>query len=295
MVAGAGQVARAAPVRLPIGGMDAHFCADYGQGQHGSWAGVLACNGPNIGPISFRGTGGSTVESDILGFQCVELVDRYLFALKGWSTQMWDGADLARIYGAAHHIVPIRSGNHVGRRPQPGDVIAFSVFANFTDHNHNFPGHVAIVIGTGPHTLTLLNENWNEGAAITSLGISGTTVQPILTDSKHHGLVNTRYIEWLPVRVAPPRGGYGPFYVTGNSQQGLAIHRSTSVSSPVMSHLAKGAATFVACQVIGTRYATGAAPSTDAIWDKLRSGGFVQNFWVSAPSATALSPGVARC
>jgi hypothetical protein len=254
----------------------------------------LACDGPSIGPIQFLGARGSRIESDIFGFQCVELVDRYLYALKGWHVEQVDGADIARVYGATQHVAPIRNGNRGGRRPHPGDVVSFSVFPDFTDHEHNFPGHVAIVIAASAHSLTLLNENWNGGAAITSLPISGTTIQSILTDSKHHGLVTTRYIEWLPIRLKPPSSGYGPFYVLRSSSRGLAVHQTPSASSHVTRHLSTGTATYIACQTIAKRYVT-VASATDDVWDELRGGGYVANFWLSAPNPVTLSPGIARC
>jgi CHAP domain-containing protein len=294
-LAGSSTVADATPRSLPVGGMDAHFCADYGEGRGGSWAGVLACNGPDIGAIFFRGARHARIESDTFGFQCVELVDRYLYALKGWKTKLWDGADLVRIYGKAHHVRPVESGNHVGKRPRAGDVISFSVFSNFTDHDHAFPGHVAIVIAADANGLTLLNENWNGGAAVTTLPISGTRIHSILTDSKDHGLVTTKYVEWLPLVIASPKRGYGPFYVTGGTSEGLAVHRLPSATSSVSRYLAKGVATYIKCQVISAAYATQGAPAADSVWDELRGGGYVANFWVSAPDVATLSPGVAHC
>jgi hypothetical protein len=279
-------------VALPTGAMDARFCSDYGQTGNGSYAAIRACNGSTIGAIRFRGRGGARVASDVIGFQCVELVQRYLYEFERWAPEQYDGADLVRVYGAAHHVRPVRSGNALGRTPEPGDVISFSVFGDFTDHDHAFPGHTALVVQAGRGYVLTLNENWDGGASLARLAVRGTTVGPVYTGSRRHGEVLARYSEWLPLTITAPPGGYGPFYV---APRALPVHAAPSSTSDVVARLAAGSAVHVSCQTIGSAYATGSSPGRDAVWDELSTGGYVATFFVSAPSLTSLSPGVARC
>jgi len=52
-------------------------------------------------------------------FQCVELVERYLYVAEHWGALAGDGADMARIYGAAQSITPVPNGT-AGQAPQVG-------------------------------------------------------------------------------------------------------------------------------------------------------------------------------
>jgi len=162
-------------------------------------------------------------------FQCVELVERYLYVAEHWGALAGDGADMARIYGAAQSITPVPNGT-AGQAPQVGDVISFSVESDFTDDDGFYPGHTAIVAAsdvnttTGLGSITILSENWSGTAKPTTLTYTSPwTVPAIQTDNGNDVLVSTPYAEWLPLStpplgpppptatgVPPPTGGTSP-------------------------------------------------------------------------------------
>jgi len=282
----------------PSSATDANFCSDYGEASNGSYLGVKACNGPYRGGIWFRGNGGVGIESDTVGFQCVELATRYLYAERGWPVQMVNGAALVRAYGAAHGIAPIQSGNASGLTPAVGDVISFSVESNFTDYYGVYPGHVAIVVAKTSTYIKILSENWRGQSAITQLSLSGTRVQAIATEDSSGHLVNTPYVEWLRMGtpVAPPApASYGPYSVIGTGSNGLNERATPSTSGTLVGHLANGTTIYLACQIAGAAYSTGGTPATDSIWDKLTNGAYVADYWVSTPYVGTFSPGIPRC
>jgi hypothetical protein len=176
------------------------------------------------------------------GFQCVELTDRYMYVTRHWGTVGGDGADVVRVYGAAHNIAPVVSGTP-GEAPRPGDVISFSVEPRFTDDNDFYPGHTAIVSAAsvgpaGNGSVTILSENFSGTAETTQLGVSNWSVQPIESADADDDLVNTPYIEWLP--LARPDAGSGT--VAAARQTATAVRRVVPVSTPsVTSHRANQA------------------------------------------------------
>jgi hypothetical protein len=282
---------------------DPNFCANYGQSSNGAYAGVKACNGPYVGTVKFLGANGAAITSDTVGFQCVELVTRYLYAAKGWAVQFADGADIARVYGAANGVSPVLSGNAAGLKPHVGDVISFSVTSNFTDSGHVYPGHVAIVTSVGATSVQILSENWGGGAAYSTLAMSGTTIAAITTSNSSGTMVRTPYIEWLPLSGAtpppppppPPPAYYGPFTVVGTGSNGLNERSAPTTSAPIVGHQVNGAPVYVLCQVLGGTYSTGGSPATEAIWDRLTNGTYVADYWLTTPAVGTFSPGIARC
>lgn len=278
----------------PNSATDPYFCSDYGEASNGSFAGVKACNGPDRGAIWFRGNGGVGIESDTVGFQCVELATRYLYAERGWGVQMVTGAALVRQYGAVYGVTPIHSGNASGVAPAVGDVISFSVESNFTDDYGFYPGHVAIVIAKTSTYITILSENWGRQSAITQVGLSGSRVAAIQTTTSNGVFVTTPYVEWLHLgTTSTPR--YGPYSVVGTGSSGLNERATPSTSGALVGHLVNGATIYLACQVASGAYSTGGSPSTDKIWDKLTSGAYVADYWVSTPYVGTFSPAIPRC
>ncbi|HEY1920968.1 MAG TPA: CHAP domain-containing protein [Streptosporangiaceae bacterium] len=164
------------------------------------------------------------------GFQCVELTDRYLYATRHWGAVGGDGADVVRVYGAAHHIAPVLNGT-AGQAPRVGDVISFSVESGFTDDSDFYPGHTAIVsasnVGpTGNGTVTMLSENFSGTAETTQLPVSDWFIQPIESATADGNLVNTPYVEWLPLG----RSATGTATGTGTGAATATARQSTSIS-----------------------------------------------------------------
>lgn len=280
----------------PSSPFGSQVCSDYGQASNGSYNNVFACNGPHVGAVSFAGSGGARITSDTVGFQCVELADRYLYAENGWAVEYTNGADIARVYGAAHGVTPVQSGNSAGLIPRPGDVISFSVLSNFTDDGGYYPGHVAIVVATTSSSVTILSENWGGRSAVSTLTLNGTRVQSISTYDGGGVIVNTPYIEWLPLTApAPPPPSYGPYYVVGTGGYGLNERSQPTSGSALLGNLPNGTKLYLACQAVGAAYGTGGSPSTDSIWDRLTNGAYVADYWVSTPYVGRFSPGIAVC
>jgi hypothetical protein len=159
---------------IPNGPTDPHFCSDYGQQSEGSFDGVLACTGPDIGEIAFHGTGGTTIESDSAGFQCVELATRYLYAqfrlpIEGIQFPVSDpnGYKVVSNYwtyiqshSSTHYPLKlVTPSSATAGSLAPGDVVSYG---NNADGEG---GHVDIVTSTSPSpfdgngTISTLNEN----------------------------------------------------------------------------------------------------------------------------------------
>jgi CHAP domain len=209
------------------------FCAGGGGSKTLTVPGipVPAC-GPTGGtdidiPLAYPYTAGG--ETYTPGFQCVELTDRYMYVTRHWGALDGDGADVARIYGAAHGMTPVHNGT-AGQAPQVGDVISFSVESNFTNDGGNYPGHTAIVSATnvnssGNGSITIMSENYGdpETATTTALSVSDWSVQAIQTFGSG-GLVTTPYIEWLPLGggTAPAGGVHATAWDPGNNSMYVA-------------------------------------------------------------------------
>ena len=147
-------------------GTGANYCALHGGGPNPAtlqYMNVYACasysggNAPD-GPTPFDSNGNES-------FQCVELVDRYLWAIHGIfvgpgdDDGNLDGSDLVQWIAGAHHLpytTPTPS-----RLPVPGDVVSFSP----GDGYDSSAGHTAIVYATVPQQseFKILSENWLNG------------------------------------------------------------------------------------------------------------------------------------
>jgi CHAP domain len=169
------------------------------------------------------------------GFQCVELTDRYMYATRHWGAVGGDGADVVRVYGAAHHIAPVLNGSP-GQAPRVGDVISFSVESGFTDDSDFYPGHTAIVSASsvdpaGNGSVTILSENFSGTAETTQLDVSSWSIQPIESANADDGLVNTPYIEWLPLGRPDAGAGAGTATATTTARRSTPTSRIPSTST----------------------------------------------------------------
>jgi hypothetical protein len=119
-----------------------------------SFAGVAACgtaygdggNSNEQGPVSYDG-----VQFDSVGFQCVELVMRYMYYDFGSAPYYANGDSVVSNYHGSlftKEIDPAADG-----LPSVGDILSFAGTSS------NKYGHTAIVIGVGSSSLTTLNEN----------------------------------------------------------------------------------------------------------------------------------------
>jgi hypothetical protein len=154
------------------------FCRKYHQPFLAIWRGVAACGVPYTGPSS--NTTGPTsygkVTFDTTGFQCVELIERYLYFRTGVPGPWANGAPLAwQIYKHLHKslpalgVVPWGSGRSTsGYRPSLGAKgVIVSMWGGASGEGAFTAGHVAVVINASVHKvhgtytgkITVLNQN----------------------------------------------------------------------------------------------------------------------------------------
>jgi hypothetical protein len=152
---------------------------------------------------SFDGarTGGGTVVrpyagSDIYyrGYQCVELVARFLAVRFHVAAVVANGAQAVDRYAAAYPSRFVRIANGAkGKAPRIGDVLSLSTSASFND-----VGHTGVVIGSsvnaaGNGTIGSLEQNWG--------GAGGTTGHHTYTvRSWRVGFTQMPYVKWLRTR-----------------------------------------------------------------------------------------------
>jgi virginiamycin B lyase len=134
-----------------------------------------------------------------VGFQSVELVERYLYAKLGWVAIAGSGqraATTVDTYARAHQLVPHRNGTH-GVLPSVGDVISMWSTANAAD-----PGETAVVTNVtmtnatrGEGTLTWVAEDDNQlTAKVRQVPITAWSIQ---TGRSGNGA------DWLDLRHSP--------------------------------------------------------------------------------------------
>jgi hypothetical protein len=152
------QVASAAVDGLTPGeGSGPGWCTAYGtSGVKGlySFDNVYAC-GPDstAGPTPFDDNGTAS-------FQCVELSERFLWAVDGLEPIFGsnvDGATLVSLYHSAHPSIAVGSPGP-SSLPQQGDVISFGG-GGFIDSS---TGHTAVVVSgvNSSGNFTIMSENW---------------------------------------------------------------------------------------------------------------------------------------
>lgn len=126
----------------------------YACGARPSWDGLRTGSGPVVLPFA-----GSTVY--YRGYQCIELVARYLKARYGANPGMANGAQAVDRYVAAYptKFVKIANGTKA-KSPRKGDVLSLSANKAFND-----VGHAGIVISSavnsvGNGTMRAVEQNW---------------------------------------------------------------------------------------------------------------------------------------
>lgn len=169
--AASGRRAPSAAGLTPGEGTGAGWCTSYGtDGAKGmfSYDNVWAC-GPDdtAGPTPFDSNGTAS-------FQCVELSERFLWAVDGLAPIFGsdvDGAALVSLYHSAHPSIAVgRPGP--SSLPQPGDVMSFDE-GGFIDSS---AGHTAVVV-SAPNSsgnFTIMSQNWSSTAGEESAHIDMT-------------------------------------------------------------------------------------------------------------------------
>src|SRR5579885_2410148 len=177
------------------------FC----QGGGGTWVltdvSVPACSPTGSTPIYIPNSSGGNGPYTP-GFQCVELVERYLYVTRGWpgigvvNGKPTNGAQVVKNYAAAHGMTPFLNGT-AGQSPAVGDVLSFSGNSNFSDTGHTSVVTAASVDGNGNGTVTMVGENQTSGhASSVTMSVSGWTIKSWDSSLTH--------IEWLHLGSANP-------------------------------------------------------------------------------------------
>jgi hypothetical protein len=132
------------------------FCASQYDSPYlgNSFDGVAACgtaygddgNSNEQGSIKYDG-----VQFDSVGFQCVELVMRYMYYAFGISPYSANGNTVVSNYGG--HVLVKETNPGADGLPSAGDVLSFGGTSS------NPYGHTSIVISVSGSSLTTLNEN----------------------------------------------------------------------------------------------------------------------------------------
>jgi hypothetical protein len=165
-----------------------------------TWRGVAACGEPY--PNNDQGTiqYGRTV-FDTVGFQCVELAERYFYWVTGQPGPFANGSDVAEaIYAKYHRRDPnlgLYPAGTLGRTStyqhtlQPGDILSLWSRADEI-------GHVGVVKGVSLHrgrggkptgTITILNENTTHTNGVNTITV--TNGQMYFADGSYP------YFQWL--------------------------------------------------------------------------------------------------
>ena len=127
--------------------------------------------------------------------------------------------------------------------------------------------------------------------------------------------VSTRPVSTGPVRTRPAsprtagatsattasrtgtRAATGAHRVTATAGKGVAVRTAPDTTAAVLGRKAEGAALSITCQVKGTLVRDTTQKRSSALWDKLRTGGFVANIYTTAyePTRTGFSTGLKAC
>ena len=87
----------------------------------------------------------------MLGFQCVELSERFLDITHHWAGLTANEEQVARVSASAHGV-PLIANGRIGVAPHVGDVMSFSTRPDFTDTGHTgvVPPARSMRAGAGP-------------------------------------------------------------------------------------------------------------------------------------------------
>ena len=93
------------------------------------------------------------------------------------------------------------------------------------------------------------------------------------------------------------RAATGAHRVTATAGKGVAVRTAPDTTAAVLGRKAEGAALSITCQVKGTLVRDTTQKRSSALWDKLRTGGFVANIYTTAyePTRTGFSTGLKAC
>jgi hypothetical protein len=159
----------------------------YACGIRPSFDGARTGGGPVVRPYS-----GSNIY--YRGYQCIELVARYLKARYNADPGVANGAQAVDRYAAAYpsRFVKISNGTR-SKAPRKGDVLSLSHNASFNDVGHTGVVIAASVNARGNGSIRSLEQNWG--------GTGGTTGYHVYTVTnwrvQYAGLP---YVKWLRAR-----------------------------------------------------------------------------------------------
>lgn len=93
------------------------------------------------------------------------------------------------------------------------------------------------------------------------------------------------------------RAAAGAHRVTATAGKGVAVRTAPDTTAAVLGRKAEGTALSITCQVKGTLVRDTTQKRSSALWDKLRTGGFVANIYTTAyePTRTGFSTGLKAC
>ena len=159
----------------------------YACGARPSWDGARNGSGPVVRPFA-----GSTIY--YRGYQCIELVARFLKARYGANPGVANGAQAVDRYAAAYPSKFIKIANGTkAKAPRKGDVLSLSASKSFNDVGHTGVVIYSAVNTLGNGTVRALEQNW--GGAGGAAGYHNYTVKKWRVLSP--GLPN---IKWLRSR-----------------------------------------------------------------------------------------------
>jgi hypothetical protein len=177
------------------------FCQGGGASLVTSVQGVPACGPtPSSGGVHiFLPENGGPV----VGFQCVELVERYLYVNYGWKPiNQTNGAQVVKNY-ASQDKVSFTVNDTAGQVPAVGDVMSFSATPQFTDIGHTAIVSKSSVNSSGDGSVIVVGENQNTVKGYNGFTAGSATMK--VTGWKIQTFDGTnKYIEWLNNVSAEP-------------------------------------------------------------------------------------------
>jgi hypothetical protein len=159
----------------------------YACGARPSFDGAKQGTGPVVRPYA-----GSSVY--YLGYQCIELVARYLQARFAAEPGKANGAQAVDRYAAAYPTKFVKIANGTRRKaPVRGDVLSLSARSTFSDVGHTGVVISSSVSSAGNGTIKLMEQNW--GGTAGTKGYHTYTVKCWRVQ-----FAGLPYIKWLHAR-----------------------------------------------------------------------------------------------
>jgi hypothetical protein len=126
----------------------------YACGRRPSFDGARNGTGPLVRPFA-----GSPIYYS--GYQCIELVARYLKLRFGADPGFANGAQAVDRYAAVYPATFVKIANGTkGKAPRKGDVLSLSAHARFDDVGHTGVVVSSSVSSVGNGTIRVMEENW---------------------------------------------------------------------------------------------------------------------------------------